>query len=329
MPNLGATDQCVPCVRRQPVAGRLTGVAAAQIGAVLVHMLMETAEIVPYPRDALGRVVDDAELAPALAPVKAFWRRTEFQPDGRRTGTVYCHDEVLRQVSAAEEARARAARLRVRSDGKHGLFDSPSVCDIPGHLCCPGLSQPLPGALQLHAFGALPQRMRVCLSARMCALPDKCGRAQGTRDAMMPQFMPMVVPSRPWTHYDRGGHLLSDQEVVRLHGNSLQREALKIADSLPLQERAISQARPPRRPTASQRARPGPREASWLMVPHAHCFCKCHGNCSDVSFVTSLAVHPCSVVLGISDLCRLRVRAGQQGCRLLVVSVNKVFQPGA
>ena len=74
-------------------------------------MLMETAEIVPYPRDALGRVVEEPELAPALAPVKAFWRRTEFQADGRRTGTVYCHDEVLRQVSAAEEARAPAPRL--------------------------------------------------------------------------------------------------------------------------------------------------------------------------------------------------------------------------
>lgn len=69
---------------------------------------------------------------------------------------------------------------------------------------------------------------------------------------MMPQFMPMVVPSRPWTHYDRGGHLLSDQEVVRLHGNMLQREALKIADSLPLPQRAISQAR---RPAGPQRLR--------------------------------------------------------------------------
>lgn len=60
----------------------------------------------------------------------------------------------------------------------------------------------------------------------------------------MPQFMPMVVPARPWTHYDRGGHLLSDQEVVRLHGNALQREALKTADAQPLPQRAISQARP-------------------------------------------------------------------------------------
>ena len=82
----------------------------------------------------------------------------------------------------------------------------------------------------------------------MHALPARVhgpsyGRLQGTRDAMMPQFMPMVVPARPWTHYDRGGHLLSDQEVVRLHGNALQREALKIADALPLPQRAISQAR--------------------------------------------------------------------------------------
>lgn len=109
----GWRQEVAHCMQPPPAScGGVEGAAGAQIGAVLVHMLMETAEIVPYPRDELGRVVEEPELAPALAPVKAFWRRTEFQADGRRTGTVYCHDEVLRQVSAAEEARAPAARLR-------------------------------------------------------------------------------------------------------------------------------------------------------------------------------------------------------------------------
>lgn len=66
---------------------------------------------------------------------------------------------------------------------------------------------------------------------------------QSVREAMLPQFMPMVVPARPWTHYDRGGHLLSDQEVVRLHGNSRQRAALKEADGAPYRQRRIVQAR--------------------------------------------------------------------------------------
>lgn len=112
-------------------------------------MLMETAEVVPYPRDELGRVVEEPELAPALAPVKAFWRRTEFQPDGRRTGTVYCHDEVLRQVCAAEEARVPAARLlprpampRACARRIHGF----SAATVPGQPWWLGLSRGFAGA---------------------------------------------------------------------------------------------------------------------------------------------------------------------------------------
>ncbi len=80
---------------------------AHQLGAALVNVLMDVAEVTPYRRDVAGRVLGGE---PPLPPVKAFWRRTAFRTDGRQHGILFCHDEVLRQISAAEQACPGAAR---------------------------------------------------------------------------------------------------------------------------------------------------------------------------------------------------------------------------
>ncbi len=78
------------------------------MGAALVQILMDVAEVVPYQRDQAGAILDSFPASPRQ-PVKAFWRRSDYQHDGRKAGILFCHDEVLRQISAAEQARPRSA----------------------------------------------------------------------------------------------------------------------------------------------------------------------------------------------------------------------------
>jgi len=230
--------------RRRPERRLRPAARARQLGAALVNVLMDVAEVTPYRRDAAGRVLGGA---PALPPVKAFWRRTAFRSDGRQHGILFCHDEVLRQISAAEQARPGAPAARSRAHGTEPVTT--------------------------RRAGAGRARLRPAAAA----LRRRARAAQGLREAMVPQFMPMLVPARPWTHHDRGGHLLADQEVVRMHGNPAQRAELRDADAAPPAERRISQARPAPRSVTGAGCRRRARASRPALRTHAPAAARCRG----------------------------------------------------